>query len=77
MSDECEKYKNLLKINLEKLSSLEYQIRQIIYNINVQKEFITSILDEKNIHRTESGIYVTDMPEDPKIIHFPNTKAEE
>ena len=64
------KYQNLLKMHMENLRRLEYKLREIVTEINDERQIINSLVVEK-VKRTEGGIYVFEPEEDENIINFP------
>ena len=72
MSDEQEKIRNLLFLELKILDELENDIRNIITRLQLHRHFVKSALDLRKIIKTDGGLYLFEEDEEEKkVLTFP------
>ena len=73
MSEEQEKIRNLLILELKILDELENDIRNIITRLQLHRHFVKSALDLRKIIKTEGGLYLfEEEEEDKRVLTFPS-----
>ena len=76
MSEEQEKIRNLLILELKILDELENDIRNIITRLQLHRHFVQSALDLRKIIKTEGGLYLfeEEEEEEKKVLTFPSKR---
>ena len=76
MSDEQEKIRNLMILELKILDELESDIRNIITRLQLHRHFVQSALDLRKIIKTEGGLYLfeEEEEEEKKVLTFPSKR---
>ena len=73
MSEEQEKIRNLLILELKILDELENDIRNIITRLQLHRHFVKSAFDLRKIIKTEGGLYLfEEEEEDKRVLTFPS-----
>ena len=77
MSEEQEKIRNLLILELKILDELENDIRNIITRLQLHRHFVKSALDLRKIIKTEGGLYLfEEEEEDKRVLTFPSQEEK-